>query len=444
MNLKEIEMKKILMIYLALTVALFPQIKKLTLKESIDLGLKNSKDLKISHSKTIGADAKLTESTSQLLPQLKFNAGYSRLSDIPPFEVKLPISPTPIRISDIILDSYTLKLSLQQPLFTGFRLSSLRSAAKLTSEATELEYIKEINEAAFKILQAFWQYYKAAQQLDYVNENLLQTEKHLTDTKNFLENGLVTQNDLLKFEVQYSNTKLLQIDAQNNLDIARMAFNQALGLPIDSKTEIETEDIVNVLNDDKIETLISEAKNNRNELKSLKNRVEASDYNITAANSGWFPSVYLSGNFYYNRPNQRIMPTKDEFKDTWDIGVALSWDLWNWGYTSAQSTQAEQVKIQTETSFSQLNDAIEIEVYQNYLTYTRANEKISVSKAGLDQSKENYRTMKEKYNAQLATSTDLIDAEAAVLQAETNYNTSLVDYQIAKVRLDKSVGRRIY
>jgi len=52
--------------------------------------------------------------------------------------------------------------------------------------------------------------------------------------------------------------------------------------------------------------------------------------------------------------------------------------------------------------------------------------------------------MKEKYNAQLATSTDLIDAEAAVLLAETNYNTSLVDYQLAKVRLDKSVGRKIY
>lgn len=437
-------MKKVLMIYLVLVTSLFPQIKKLTLKESIDLGLKNSKDLKISHSKTIGADAKVTETTSQLLPQLKFTAGYSHLSDIPPFEVIVPFSPNPIRLSDVILNNYTFKLSLQQPLFTGFRLSSIRSAAKLASEATELEYVKEINEAAFKIQQAFWQYYKAEQQLQYINENLVQIERHLTDTRNFLENGLVTQNDLLKFEVQYSNTKLSQIDARNNLDISRMAFNQALGLPLDSKTEIETEEIVNVLSDDKIEPLISEAKNNRNELKSLKNRVEASDYNVSAANAGWFPSIYLNGNFYYNRPNQRIMPTKDEFIDTWDVGVALSWYLWNWGFTSAQATQAEQVKIQTETSLSQLNDAIEIEVYKNYLTYTRANEKISMSKTSLEQSKENYRTMKEKYNTQLATSTDLIDAEAAVLLAETNYNTALVDYQLAKVRLDKSVGRKIY
>ncbi len=437
-------MKKILLTFLVFTVSLFPQIKKLTLKESIELGLKNSKDLKISLSKTIGADARVTETTSQLLPQLKFNAGYSRLSDIPPFEVKLPVSPTPIRISDVILNNYTLRLSVQQPLFTGFRLSSIRNAAKLTSEATDLEYVKEINEVAFKIQQAFWQYYKAAQQLQYVNENLIQTEKHLTDTKNFLDNGLVTQNDVLKFEVQYSNIKLMQIDAQNNLDIARMAFNQALGLSLDSKTEIETEEIANVVGNDNIEFLIQEAKNNRNELKALKNRVDASDYNISAANAGWFPSVYLSGNFYYNRPNQRIMPTKDEFIDTWDVGIALSWDLWNWGYTSAQASQAEQLKIQTETSLAQLNDAVEIEVYQNYLTYIRANEKINVSKTSLEQSKENYRTMKEKYNAQLVTSTDLIDAEAAVLQAETNYNTSLVDFQIAKVRLDKSVGRRIY
>jgi outer membrane protein TolC len=437
-------MKKLLIINLILIVCVYAQGRKLTLKESLEIGLQNSKDLKISQSKIVSTVAKVSETTSQLLPQLKFMAAYTRLSNIPPFEVKVPFAPNPIKLSDVILNNYTFKLALQQPLFTGFRLTSLRSAALLNNQAAEFEMIKDKNESAFKIYSAFWNYYKVQQQLDFVNENLLQMEKHLQDTKNFLENGLVTQNDVLKLEVQNSNLKLMQIDSQNNLDIARMVFNQVLSLPLNSLSEIDTKEIKTDEKDYNLEELFKEAKENRNELKAMQYRLEASEKGITAANSGWFPSIYLSSNYYYNKPNQRIMPTLDKFKDTWDVGISLNWDIWNWGYTNSQAVQAEQTKIQTETSLAQLNETIEIEVYQNYLTCQRAKEKIIVSKTSLEQAKENYRTMKEKYNAQLATSTDLIDAETSVLQAETNFNTSIVDYKLAEVKLEKSVGRRIY
>jgi outer membrane protein len=438
------KMKRVLLfsLFFLSTRVTFPQ--KLTLKESIELGLKNSKALIISRSKLTGSDAKITEATSQLLPQFKFAAGYTRLSNIPAFQVSLPFLTSPITISDVILNTYNMRLSMQQPIFTGFRLSALRSSAVSNNKAAESEFLTEYNETAFKIHIAFWQYYKAIQLAAVIDENLAQMEKHLNDTKNFLENGLATQNDLLKLEAQFSNTKLLQIESQNNLDVTRFAFNQTIGLPPESGTDIDSD--IDSANEADIDynSLLSEAKSNRNELKALNYRLEASNKGITAAKAGWFPSLYLSGNYYYNRPNQRIMPALDKFKDTWDLGVTLNWDIWNWGLTSAQSIQAEQIKIQTETSLHQMNDAVEIEVYQNYLSYKRSFEKILVSKTSLDQAKENYRTTKEKYNVQLATSTDLIDSESALLQAEMNYSNSLIDNKIAKTRLEKSVGRKIY
>jgi len=190
--------------------------------------------------------------------------------------------------------------------------------------------------------------------------------------------------------------------------------------------------------------LQSEAKNNRNELKALEYRLYASIENVRASNSAWYPSVYLFGDYYDDKPNERILPAVNEFKYGWDAGVTLSWTIWNWGYNSSQSTIAEQNKIQTETSLSQLKDAVEIEVYQNYLTFKRAYDKVNVSKLGVDQSQENYRITKEMYNTQTASSTDLIDSEAALLQAETNYNNALVDYEVAKIRLEKSAGKKIY
>lgn len=442
-------MKKIIIIVLMFTSGLLGQTRKLNLKESIELGLKNSKELRLSQSKLKAADAKLTEAGSQLLPQLRFAAGYTRLSDVPPFQVQIPGAPFPIKISDVILDNYNFRLSLQQPVFTGFRLSSLRTAADLNTKAAETDYSKDINEASFKIQSAFWQYYKARQLLYLLNENLLQNQKHLEDTKNNLQNGLVTQNDVLKLEVQLSNTSLQQIEAQNNLDIAKAAFNHALGLPLNTQTEIDVQAISNEestakLVSYKIEDIIKEAKDTRGELKSLQFRSEASRKAVSAARSGWYPLLFLNANYYYNNPNARYQPPVAQFKDTWDVGISLSWEIWNWGYTSSQSRQAEETALQTETSLAQLTEAVELEVYASYLTYHRAAEKITVSKQTIDQAKENYRIINDKYNVQLVTSTDLIDAETSVLQAETNYNTALVDFEIAKIRLDKSIGRRIY
>ena len=437
-------MKRILGIILLFAISAFSQSKVLTLEECIKLGMENSNELKISKAKLIGSDAKVTEANSHLLPQLKLNASYQRLSNIPPVEISLDFLPQPVQIAPVILNNYNLKLSLQQPLFTGFRLWSAKSIAENNYKASNYEYDKELNEAAFKIQNVFWNYYKAEQIKNLIEENLRLIKKHVEDTKNFMERSLATRNDLLKLEVQYSNTQLQLIEAENNQDIARSSLNKQLNLPLEANTDIEAGNIDSSFNDYNLKDLINKAHVNRNDLKSLEYRLEASDKGITAANAGWYPSIYLVGDYYYSRPNQRIFPAQDKFKDTWDVGVSLQWDIWNWGFTSSQSTQAEQQKVQVEASLSQLKDAVELEVYQSFLTYKRAQDKIRVSRQTVDQANENYRITQQKYEQQLATSTDLIDAEVSLLQAKTSLTTSLVDYQIAKVKLNKSVGQKIY
>lgn len=416
----------------------------LGLKDCMNLGFKNSKDLIISNSKIISSEARITEATSQLLPQLKFSAGYMRLSDIPPFEVSVPFYPLPIKLADVILNNYNLKLSLQQPLFTGFRLISLRNAAQYNKSASETDLIKDKNDLALNIEVTYWNFYKAKLMKKLMDDNLQQAEQHVVDTRNLLDNGLTTKNDLLKLQVQYANAKLQQIDAQNNVDLTRSALNKAIGLPLTNPTEIEMSAITPTGEALNLNELITEARNNRSELKSLGLRINAGQENIKAARSGWFPAISLIGDYYYSRPNSRIQPPLDQFKGTWDIGINFIWDIWNWGNTSAQTEEAEQTVLQSRTSLEQLKDAIELEVNQNYLALNYAKEKLDVNKIAIEQATENYRTIQDKYNVQLATSTDLIDAETSLLQAETNYNNSLVDYQLSKIKLEKSLGRPLY
>lgn len=438
-------MKKIILLILIPISVLYSQTQKLTLQESIELGLKNSKDLKISQSKLKSSDAKVSEVNSMFLPQLKFMANYTRLSDnVPPFQVNIPFSPVPIKISDPVLDNYNLRLSLQQPLFTGLKLLSSKKSAEYNFTAAKLDYSKEMNEAAMNIHTAFWNFYRANEFRNLLEKSLNQIENHLKDTKNFLDNGLVTQNDYLKLQVQYSNTKLQLIEAENTLEVACAVFNKALGLPLEAKTEIDVDEIQIQDSEYEFEELLKEAKQNREEIQSLTFRLKAAEENITSARSGWFPNIYLTSNYYYSNPNNRFQPLKNQWNDTWDVGLTLNWDIWDWGLTSSRTTQAEELSVQTQASLEKLTDNIEVEVYQSYLNLVKSKEKVEVSKLSLEQATENYRITSEKYKEQLATSTDLIDAEVSQVQAETNLISSLIEFNLAKVRLEKSVGRRVY
>lgn len=417
---------------------------KLSLEESIETGLKNSKELSLIESKSRYTEAKITEINSQMLPQLKFFASYTRLSEVQPFQVITPFSPIPIKIQDAILDNYNLKLSLYQPLFTGFRLSSLKSASQSNLKAIEFEYDAKVNEYAYKIHEAFWSYYNAGQMVDLIRDHLKAVKQHLTDTENFMENGLATMNDVLKLEVQYSNMALRLIEAENNFDIARINFNRIIGYDLNSNTILDLNMITSTTQEFDVEELIEEAQLNRDEIKSAEQKMIAADNGIAAANSGWFPSVYLFGNAYYSRPNQRILPAKDEFKESWDAGITLSWDIWNWGYTSSQTKQANETKLQTELTLLQLKDAIELEVRTEYLNFIKSQKSVEVAQNKVEQAEENYRLTLDKYNYQLATSTDLIDAQTYEQEASRQLITSLINYELSKLRLNKSVGRKLY
>ena len=437
-------MKNIIFIMIIFSLHLFAQTKTYTLEESIKLGIENSKSLNMSNAKLAIASAKVNEVKSQRFPKLSFNASYMRLSDVPPFEISISFFPTPITIQEPILNSYNFKFSLQQPIFTGFKLTALHSAANYNLESTKLDYSKELNEEVFNIISAFWNIYKAQYANKLIDENLRSLESHISDAKSFLQNDLITKNDLLKIELQYSTIQLKKIEIENSLKMAKAIFNKIVGNNLAEEFEISREELTTENTNMDFNELIKRAKSTRFELESISNKIMAGKEQLSASKSGWYPSIYLISDFYYSRPNQRIFPQKDQFDDTWDVGIALSWDIWNWGYNSSQSDQAENNLLQLETSKSQLEDAIEIEVYNSFLTFQAAKKKVDLSRQSLEQANENYRITNEKYLVQLVSATELLDAETAFYNSKTELLNSLVDYEIVKTKLDKIVGKKLY
>ena len=411
---------------------------KLTVDQAVEIGLKNSKTLHSSLMRVEGAKAKASEVNASRLPSLRLSAAYRRLSPIDPFAISTPFGN--FTISPSILDNYSTQLTLNQPLFTGFRLSNVSEAADQSANAVKADYNKDKEEVRFNIKNAYWNLYKAQKLKAVIDENVEQTKAHLADAENMLKVGMATQNDVLKLQVQLSNVMYGQVEADNGVKLAMVALDNVMSIPLNTEIEIASVSEYNSKEYSELNGLVNKAKENRPEIKSASYMIKASEANVNAAQAGWYPQVSLVGNYYYSKPNSRVFPAENKFKDTWDVGVNLSMSVWDWMTTSHQTEEAEAVLEQSKDALGTIKDAITLEVTQNYLNLQQAKQKISISELAVKQATENNRITGEKFKSGLALSSDVIDAEVALLTANTNYTNALVDYEVAKARLDKSIG----
>jgi len=417
---------------------------RLTLEDAIRIGREQNRLLKISTARVDAASAKESAARAALLPTLIFEGSYSRLSDVDPFQIKVPAFPQPITIAPAVLDNYEMRFTLRQPIFTGFKLQSNARAAEYLARASAAENENDRSDLTLTITTAYWTMYQAIEAKKFADENAARLLSYQRDTENLLKAGMATRNDLLKIMVQVNNARLGAIDAKNDAEVATMNLNIVMNKPLDSAIELASSpgDTSERPIEGSLDTLTRKALEARPDLQAMQARLQASEAAVSAAEGNYWPQVFLSGNFYYNRPNLRYQPTRDEFKSTWDVGVAVEFDLWNWGATSSRATEARAAATQTRLLYDQMKDNIGLEIRRNYLAAERGREKVKIAALAIDQAEENARTTRDKFRNGLATSTDLVDAGAAVLQARTNLAAALVDREVANARLQRSVGER--
>jgi outer membrane protein len=421
----------------------------LTIEQALQTGMENSKALRTSQFKVQAADAKASETNTLGLPSLKFNGTYTRLSDVPAsaftlpansFGVGFPPSDVSMVLSPTVLNNYGLKATLQQPLFTGGKISGAANAAEYLSDATKEDYKKDKAEVQYNIKAAYWNLFRANEFKEFVDENVNQIKSHAKDAENLMKQGMLTSNDLMKVQVQLSDALVRQIDATNNVKLAMYVLNNTLGLPL--QTEIELVSTIQITNRtwETVDQLVNNAYEKRPEVIGMNARVKAGESGLTSARGGWWPQIYLIGNYNYLRPNTRFFPAVDQFKDTWDVTLSLSFDIWNWWQTGYQANQAQAQLAQAQEGLSMMKDGVMLEVTQSYLGVNQFKERKAVAEQGVKQAEENYRITNDKYKKGLMPNSELLDAEVALLQAKLNLTQSLVDYELSMAQLSKAIG----
>ncbi len=153
------------------------------------------------------------------------------------------------------------------------------------------------------------------------------------------------------------------------------------------------------------------------------------------------PQANLSGGYDYANPNPRILPLEARWKSSWSIGANLSLSLFDGGRTAAAAAQIEAQADALGHRLEDLERHIRLEVTQRQLELSTARQAVAVADRGLDSARENVRVARDRYHEGVIPSSELLDAEVALLRAGLDRANALAQVRLALANLDRALGR---
>jgi len=409
--------------------------RPINLNEAVDLGLKNSKQLKNSQAKIEEATGALKEALERRLPDIKATGAWLWLSN-PNIELKTKTSGNPSQgaMPEASQATYGI-VNASLPIYSGGRIHYGIESSKLLAEAAKLDADNNKQEVIGNIIEAYINLYKAKSSVNLVKENLADAQQRVKDFSNLEKNGLLPRNDLLQAQLQASNIELSLVDAENNWQLANVNMNLLLGLP--DKTDLVPDSVITKYSytlktlDDYIQTAYAQRKDKA----SVELRKKAAETGVKATKSEYYPNVAVTGGYIAADIPQVLTVT-----NAITLGAGVSYSLSSLWKTKSKLQQAEARAKQAAIGESLLDDNIKMEVNQAYLNFISTRKKIDVNTKAVEQATENYKIVQNKHNNSLATTTDLLDANVAQLRAKLNLILAKADEVLAYSKLLQSAG----
>ena len=425
----------------------------LTLEDAIRRGLDTSHRIAEAVARGEAAGAIVTERHAALLPQVSAQAGYTRTNHVTPFAVfALSTQQLQIIYPDVP-NNYRTRLDLQWPIYTGGRLDAIERAARIEATASEDEVAAARSDLTLEITRAYWALVTANESLRVVDESVRRIGAHLQDVRNQLAAGLVPPSDVSSVEAQASRQQMFAIQARGTRDVAEAELARLAGLapgtsidpvvtltppPGDPSTQGNPG---SPGSPGSIDALVEAAKQERPERDGLAKRVRAAEERSLAAAAGMKPTVAVAGGFDYARPNPHIFPRQAAWKTSWDASVNVSWPLFDGGRTAGETAEASASARAARERLAEFDAALALEIRQRLTDLLSARAAIAAAADAVRSAAEARRVVGERFSAGVATSTDVLDAQVALLQAELDRTQAIAGARLAEARLARARGR---
>ena len=410
------------------------KILTLTLGESIALALQKNVTI---HSAREGVKASESERKGALtgfFPTMNTKYYYTRLKDD-----QWTTIPGYGSFKTGTKDNYTWEVAVTQPIFAGGKIYSNYQINKLGAEVSRMNESASIENIVEGVKTYYFNILKSERILQVAQQSVEQLKAHRDIAQSFYDVGLIPKNDLLYAEVELANGTQDLLRAENGVQLAKAYFNTILRRSVNDPVTVR--DILDYSSFPmNLDECLKTAFQNRPEITAYELIVEQARKAVTLARSDFYPSVNVVGNYSKYGDEPDVSGSKYKDQEDWRVMAIANWNFWEWGKTKHAVDASKSKVSQADDALLDLKDRIALDVKSLYLNLREAEKRIFVAQKAIEQAEENFRINEERYKEQVATSTDVIDAQTLLTKTKSDYYNALSDYNVAVGKLERSMG----
>lgn len=400
----------------------------LDIHEAIDRAMKNNPSLKEKEMLFKASKEETNVAWSGFKPTLDLSYGYSEFSQ------KNFVGSNSASAADAALrynlfngfaDTFNLKASEEN-----------ENIAKHTHDATKADL-------RLQVYLAYIDYLRSQQQITVSTDTIKLLEQQLNDAKNFFEQGLFAKNDYLQVDVELSSAKQALLISKRNVKIAFYNLKRLLG------TELQDGETIENVSREQKEFLVSSLKEkmlkNRSELKLLKAQKRAVNYSYKAAAANYYPKIDAEAK--YQVAGVDPIPNGGATFQTHDQSTAtlnLSWNLYQGGSDEARRASLLHQESASSERLNTLYLELDFQLEEALEAYKLAQNQIIVATKALEQAKENFRITKDQFDANIANTSLMLDAQRFLAQTQVNHYTAYFALYDAMGEIERVIEEEIF
>lgn len=403
-----------------------------TLERSLEQALAHNPDARLAQHRIEAAQASLEQANAAFWPRVQFQSSYTR-TDNPMMVFGSILNQRAysgaLDFNDVPdVDDLNARGVVTVPLYTGGRNKASRNAAKANAEAATHDRDAVRNTLAFEVARAYHTVLKTREFIGAAEAVVNSYQGNLGVANKRLEGGTLLKSDVLDLTVRLAQAKEDLVRARNANALATRALRNLLG--------IEEQDFAVAEQAPPVTAPEAADFSGRAELAAARERERAADQQVRAARSGYVPRLSAFGSLDYDYGFKY-----ENGAGSYSAGGLLQWDLWDGKLTRSRTREARANLELAREEQRKLSLAIDLELAQAQLELKAATERLGVTREAVAQAAESAELTRRRFEQGAALSTQLMDAETALVSARVRRAEAEADQRIAVAALRKALGR---
>ena len=412
----------------------------LALSQAIEIALANNPDIAAASWDAEATIAQYDLALGELMPSVRTQGGYAHHLDNQRLIAARDNNEPGLFGRDIVSGD----LILTMPLFTGGRLINQVKAAQLLQIAATHRLTRTREEIVFNVSSVFFNILAQSRVIESLIFSRQTLQEHLKRVEALIASQKAAKVDRMRTEVRLADVEQRLIREENLKVIFHRVLVNLLGLKNPSEAISLRGDLAVTQKEGlpNLETALAKAWSSRSDFLSARSTLDAQSRNVDAARAGHWPTLSFQAAYGYRwSTGETLGSTKlDNPDDIGRIGVVIDIPLFVGGRVEARIRDQRAKLASAQERFRKLDVQIRLEVETALLNVNSSRERIEVIKKAIDQAQESLRIEGLKYDSGKGAIVDVLDAQSALLDSQTNYDRALADHNIANAQLRLAVG----